>query len=322
MTHDLAWGQSRAVREAFLQTYNQSPFILTNKTLNQFDYPDHNGDPELVEITKNILLRQTGAKYKHVFLTVGATGAIIIALGLFKRRGFNECVTRKAPYYVKYPNMISASNMEHSKVCDSSKKQVCLLDLPSNPMGLINVPNNELYRRLILDGVYLNNVYKNIQIPIPTHSVMVGSYSKLLGLNGIRIGWLATNEDLLVPDIEDLVTSHYCGVSTAETILLKDAMLDLDWLRFETLSRYKLDSNRTEWSKLARFFDGNPIPEIGMFHYSHMDTKAKQIFERASILWTKGSLMGSNDDFARFNLGQTNEIIDSAVKSILQTDKI
>jgi selenocysteine lyase/cysteine desulfurase len=93
MKYDLGFGNSVAVRKAFLETYKGNFIVFTQDTLEQFDYPAHLGDPELIKTTKEVIKRQTGQKYKHVILTNGATGAINIVLNAYKSIGFDCCIT-------------------------------------------------------------------------------------------------------------------------------------------------------------------------------------------------------------------------------------
>jgi aspartate/methionine/tyrosine aminotransferase len=323
MKFDLAWGNSVAVREAFLNTYHGNPMVLAREELATYDYPTHEGDPALVEVTRQVIKRQTDQEYKHVFLTNGATGGVVIALRAYAQKGMEFCMTREAPYYGRYPSMIAATGLKQIEENPRYpiNTTVILLDLPSNPLGMISQIGPRGLATVI-DGVYMNRVYSQIMYGLPQHDAMVGSYSKLLGINGIRVGWLATNDDILAERFRDLVTAEYCGLSTASTDILLHTLQGLNWDRFEQYAKLKLDCNREEWVELERFFGGMPVPANGMFYYGPMDKKAQEIFEKAGIIWTKGSTMGTDDGFARFNLGQNNELIENAVKAVLKEDRI
>lgn len=322
MKFDLGWGNSVAVREAFINTYHGNPFYVSREELMGFDYPTHEGDPALVEITRQVIKRQTDQEYKHVFLVNGATGGVVIALRAYAQRGVQECLTRNAPFYVRYPSMIAASGLRQVQEDNfkANSSTVVLLDLPSNPLGLITQVG-PMGAPTIIDGVYLNRVYAPVFYGMPRHDVMVGSYSKLLGINGIRVGWLATNDNLLAERLKDLVTSEYCGLSQASTDILLHTMQGFDWDRFETSAKFKLDCNREEFSQLERFFQNTPVSDVGMFYYGPMDAKAQEIFTKANVTWTKGSALGTDDGFARFNMGAKNEVIEQAVRAILKADR-
>lgn len=324
---DLGWGNSVAVREAFLNTYHGNPLYVAREELMGFDYPTHEGNPELVHLTRSVIKRQTDQEYKHIFLVNGATGGVVIALRAYGQMGLTMCLTREAPFYVRYPSMIAASGLkhiQHKKDGWEDELEVHLVDLPSNPLGLMTdiYPPEKHDSAVIIDGVYLNNVYApKLYKSIPRHDVMVGSYSKLLGINGIRVGWLATNDDLLAARFKDLVTSEYCGLSQASTDILLHSLQGFDWDRFETSAKFKLDCNREEWSKLERFFGNTPVSDVGMFYYGPMDKTAQDLFTRANVYWTKGSALGADDGFARFNMGAKNEVLGKAVEAILKEDR-
>lgn len=324
MRIDLGIGNSVAVREAFIQSARCGAFF-SERDLLKFDYPSFTGDSKLIEITKEVILRQTGIAYKHVFLTSGATGGCVISLRAAGRLGIGGCKIRKPPYYTKYPSMIAAAglSMEYSPSC------VNLIDIPSNPLGYVDrLPTS---RFNIMDCVYYNNVYMdplkrslhrhNISADSDSH-LMVGSYSKLTGLNGIRVGWIATNNGALVKTIEDLVIAEYGGISTASQEILKQLIQFVDWYEFEILARNKLDLNRELFSKLEKYFGDTPVSPIGMFYYAPTDTACRNLLKKSNIEYTCGSTIGTSDEYGRFSLGNSNEITELAVKSILKNDSL
>jgi aspartate/methionine/tyrosine aminotransferase len=320
---DLSFGNSVAVRKAFLETYNGHMVVFSAHSLERFNYPERTGDPELIEITKQVIKRQTGQEYKHVMLTNGATGGVVIALRAYAQQGREFCHTRKAPWYTRYPGMIKAAGLAHDdqEIFTFDNQSVVLLDLPSNPLALIDNPYWDV--PTILDGVYFNKVYmRSTIVNVPRHDVMVGSYSKLTGVNGLRCGWVATNDDLLADRLGALITSEYCGLSAADTEILKTAMRDLNWDYFEEHARNYLDDNRESFSKLEKFFGGTKVADIGMFAYVPIDEQCRKLLEKTGIIWTKGSDMGTDDSFGRFNLGADPMILRRAVTAMLQTDKI
>lgn len=326
MKYDLGFGNSVCVREAFIETYHGNMIIFSSEGLSRFDYPERFGDPELIEITRKVIKRQTGMDKKHIYITNGATGAVTIALRAMKQRGYNICYTREAPWYLRYPSMIKASGLTHldgNKGIDT-KEGVILLDLPSNPVGItsVSIPNS-ITASMVLDGVYLNKVYTSgYYIPIPAHDVFCGSYSKLLGLNGLRVGWIATNDDLLAERLKELVMAEYCGISVASVEILKNVLFDFDWELFETTAKSYLNYNREQWTKLEKFFGGRPVRYDGMFYYGKIEPKVAKLLRNCGINWTKGSDLGTDDDWGRFNLGQDINTVRKAVNAIIRADRI
>jgi aspartate/methionine/tyrosine aminotransferase len=319
---DLGFGNSVCVRQAFLDCYHGNMVVFTQDGLSKMDYSDRYGDPELIEITRTVIKRQVGIEKKHVFLTNGATGAVTISLRAMKQRGKNICYTRDAPWYLRYPSMIRASGLiqlEENKGIDP-EEGVVLLDIPSNPQGFTSGIRFST-APTILDAVYFNRVYMaGYFVPVIAHNILCGSYSKLLGLNGLRVGWIATNDDLLAERIKDLIIGEYCSLSSASTEIIKNVLFDFDWDLFETIAKSNLDNNREEWSKLEKFFEGRPVTDNGMFYYGKMDSKCQDLLAKSGISWTKGSDLGTDDGWGRINLGQDCDLIRKAVAEVSRRD--
>lgn len=330
---DLTWGESVAVRQAFLEHTTCLPLTTGFSELENMNYTPFAGEENLIQHAARIIKRQTGQTYKHIFLTNGASGGCTIALRAHKHMGYDTMITNPPPYFPLYPSMAYAADLAHTteKECFSDWKDsnVVLLDSPHNPTGLHQgVPSWAMNCSVIWDAVYHNNVYSAILPGAPAHDVMVGSFSKLTGLNGIRLGWIATNNDLYADEIGKLLAPEYCGLSKPSVVVL-NALLDqfnVDpgywWTAFETAARYKLDLNREIWSELERFFAGTPVSANGMFYYAPMDSACKRLFEKAGVLWQSGTKCGTDDDFGRFNIGQDTKLVIDAMRAVLKADKI
>lgn len=319
-TFDLTWGSSKCVRDAFLDTYSGICSVFGVSELNDCNYPSHEGNEKLLELTKDVIFRQTGVKYRHILLTNGATGGVTIAMRAYSQAGHHVLCTRPAPFFTIYPSMIAAAGFtEHRQNLEVTPGSIFLIDSPSNPEGKFVRVGWDTFT--IWDAVYHNNVYTDGKQKSIWHDVAVGSYSKLTGLNGIRVGWVATNNSIVYERMKSLVTAEYCGISHADSTILLNCLDGIEWDIFELNARYRLDSNRTEWSKLEKFFDGQPVNSVGMFYYGKIDKSAKKLMEKAGVKYMPGSSLGTSDDFARFNLGQENKILKDAVKAILRVDK-
>lgn len=328
---DLAWGESCAVRDAFLKT-KCNAVTFDKSDLQNMGYPAHEGDPRLIELTKKIIKRNTGNDYKYILITNGATGAATIALRRFAINGGKTiCVTRPAPYFRLYPKMIDAAGLIHlwdvwpNLIEDNKHNLVYLVDSLSNPTGTFSQQAKDKYNNpIIWDAVYFGNIYAPGFHPQPQHDVLVGSYSKLTGLNGLRVGWIATNNERLYEDMRGLVTAEYCGISAASTKVILDTagrFTDLDWKFFETTAQKYLDYNREEFSKLEKYFGGKPVEPYGMFYYADVDSKCKELLEKSGIIWSPGSQLGTDDRFGRFNVGQDVQVVKEAVQAVLKNDK-
>lgn len=326
---DLSWGHAVCVRSAFLDHTTGTPVVFGLQELAGMDYPPHEGDPDLIWVARRVIERQVGTYFKHIILTNGATGGVTLALRAYKRIGYDIAFTRSPPYFPLYPGMIKSAGLKHrleGERKEPGDKPVALIDSPTNPEG-IAIEHSGIGMQIVWDAVYHSKVYTAGTYKPLACDALVGSFSKLLGLNGLRTGWIATNNELLYLRLKELATAEYCGLSSASTIillkLLRQFKDDRWWDQFEWSARYNLDYNRGDWSKLIKYFGGCEVSQNGMFYYSHMDGAAKKLLSKANIIWTPGSSLGvDHDDSGRFNLGQDCRIVRDAVKEVLKNDRI
>jgi len=326
---NLGWGESVAVRWAFIESLSGAPLMFDMDSLENMGYPAHEGDPDLIKLTKRIIKRNIGRDYAHVLITNGATGGVTLALRTYALLGRKECVTENPPYFRFYPDMIKQAGLQHKHMSaifrtHRPENPVFLVDSPSNPLGTFSSRVKVGHEKIVWDTVYFNKVYSPGRYPQPDHDVLVGSYSKLLGMNGLRVGWIATNDGLLYESLKRVVSAEYCGISVPSTkIILKTAgrFTDDHWETFENNAASWLNLNRAEWSRLEKFFGDTPTLSVGMFYYAPIDKHCKALLEKSGIIWSHGSQLGATDDFGRFNLGQDLAVIQKAVKTILKNDK-
>jgi aspartate/methionine/tyrosine aminotransferase len=324
--YDLSWGNAVCVRHAFLDGLALKTIFFSLNDVN-LNYTAHSGDARLVEITRKVIERQVGTTYEHIFLTNGATGGVTIAMRAYAQRGHKDLVTRDPPYFPIYPAMIKSAGLRHTLFCDPKnwENPVILWDSPSNPQGYVEQSLKAGHVPIIHDAVYHNKVYTYGNFKVMSSDILIGSYSKLLGLNGIRTGWIATNDPLLAERIKSLVEAEYCGLSSASNAVLLQVLKHYRsktfWESFETKARQNLDDNRTEWAILEKYFGEVPVYRVGMFYYAPIDKACKRLLKKANVTWTKGSSLGTDDDWGRFNIGQDREMIRDAVKEIIKNDK-
>src|SRR3989344_4989225 len=84
---NLGWGQSVAVREAFVK-FCKTSTIISPKDLMKYDYTAHDGQQALISITADVIMKTLGLSYKHIFITSGATGGCVIAMRAFRQSGY------------------------------------------------------------------------------------------------------------------------------------------------------------------------------------------------------------------------------------------
>src|SRR5271165_3984599 len=215
--YDMGWGESVCVRKAFLDECRHLPPILfSRKDMENLKYPSHEGEPELIELTKKLIKRHIGKDYPYVLITNGATGGVTIALRSFAiHRGSKAVITRQPPYFQFYPDMIQAAGMfqlhpSMKGYIDRYQKEVVyLVDSLSNPTAEFSeLQRDSAKSPIVWDAVYYGKVYAPGEHAQPAHDVLVGSYSKLTGLNGLRVGWIACHDYRGYENMKRLVTAE------------------------------------------------------------------------------------------------------------------
>lgn len=313
--YDLSWGDPVVVRE-ILNNYYKQPLSVID--IPNISYPPYHVDTELT------LLLQKITGYKHIIITAGTTGAINSVLRVLKAEGRTECITTE-PYFPFYPDIIKKCGMNHHTGYTANRlpphKKVRLMDIPSNPWGHIyNVTDTD--NNVVWDSVYANPVYMNTQISLSIqHRVSVSSLSKWLGLTGLRLGWIGTNNKEDFEKFYDDVLYETCGISILGQNLALDILKKVDLDSFSKEAGSRINMNREEFLKLQGFFDGQIIPVNGMFFPAWVDDKAIQIIDRANVKFIKLDTMGDST-LIRFNLAQNNKITRDAIKAIKTADRL
>lgn len=312
----LSFGDPVVVREVLNSLYTPK---LNLSAINEMGYPPYEGLPELVSQLKKML------NYNYVLVTSGTTSSLNFVLSALQRNEGRNIAVTNMHYFPYYPDIIKHANYVQEispfEKPLSEEKKVHLVDIPSNPWGNI-MSIKDLYNNVVWDSVYANPVYINTNIAFQIeHRVNVGSFSKMLGLAGLRIGWIATNNEEDYNLFYNEIKYKSCGTSTIAQDLIIDILQKLDMDSFLATARTKVNYNREEFLKLSSFFDGQVIPVNGMFYPVWVDDKGLAIIERAGVqcitLETKG-----NKSLIRFNLAQNNTITQKAVKAIKTADRI
>jgi hypothetical protein len=322
MKYDFGFGDSFAVRAA-LQAYNTlhtiSPFDCL--TYSYFGYPPIETEEQLRLKISNIIETLTGRKYPYILLTHGATGGINSILRYMKTQF--EYGEHDARYFIYYPEMFKQQGIIKS---EEGVKTFQLTSAPSNPEGAF-FNRNFSALNTVWDAVYYNPIYYYPSLLlhkyIPNHRVMVGSFGKLLGLNGLRLGWIATEDKFLYDYVvHDHVTENL-GLSTASINILKNILFKegFNLLDFCILANSYLEDNRTELAKLEKFFH-SPVNPNGMFWFTEADSKAQILLKNSEVKTIPGSLVGADDNFIRISLGQDRTLTRLMVKEVLKKDKI
>lgn len=319
-----SWGDTRGLRETLLSIYKDLSF--QGLPLEKYGYPPYDGDHDLIALTKGLIKSLTGIDYKYLIITPGCTSAVNIAIAAMKKP-YTQYVATRNLYYPRYPSMIEHVNeLKHLKGIEKAEPfDIILVDSPSNPLGEVGINNVTLSNDVIWDGAYHSPVYG---IPFGVNSVpkakaFCGSFSKFTGINGIRLGWLATDNIVIYNSAHEYAKGDFCGTSYPSQEIVKRILSDGDRLNtYYIKSKAMIDNNKCEILKLKNIFGQDDIPNFGMFAFFKTDDKMEKLFEKAGIEFTNGKDCGAMYQSVRINLGNSNEDTKEMVKRIINADKV
>jgi aspartate/methionine/tyrosine aminotransferase len=311
---DFGWGNPYFLLD-ILSTHKD--IVKTSALTRDCSYGPDAGNLELIAKTREIIRYTTGQEYKNVLITHGATGAINSALRFFKDTGIDKVRTTKFGYPF-YEEMIEKAGLERVRGLIAPRpphKSIALIDSPSNPEGLQTLLGSPLQD--IWDSVYHNKIYTDDLKIIPGHSIMVGSYSKLLGITGARVGWLATDCDFTYDAILKDTLHELATISLFSQGAVLSLLDNLDIEGVLATGKKDLDSNKTQVQKIEYIFDNQPVQKNGMFYLAQADKAALKLLERCKIKY-----VSLQENYIRLNMGQSKKIVNELALRIRKEDRI
>lgn len=326
--YDFSWGDTRALREIMSQAMS-SVGITANVPWHNFGYPAHEGDPDLILYTRKIVENLTGHEYKYILITNGATHALNAFIWALKIPGYgNQNLLTNKMYFLFYPGIATNHGLMHIPSDDLLCKNhdIAIVDSPSNPEGRIFSGGSSL--NTVWDAAYYTPAYCGVRTngqlkcvkSIPNHMAMAGSFNKLTGINGLRVGWLATDNISIYQNALEYIEHDICGVSYPSQHMALQIMKYIDLDKFYSDAKNIIDSNKTEIAKLGHIFGNQPIPQHGMFALFEIDKKLSKLLGKASVKFMPGSACGDTRNSARFNLSNSNQMTKEMIKAVLKAD--
>ena len=326
---NLGWGDPYFLLEILNKMYR--PSFGSTLAIQNCTYAPDIGEDLLVNQVKEITKHLTGESYKHILITNGATQALNTIMRSWEDRYDIQRVFTSQLGYPYYPMMVRKSHLSHCKVDLATYKRtsqdrgisdMLIVDSPPNPLGEQFFSNNDTIMGdkgiyIAWDAVYHNPIYNACPAIKPRHDVFVGSFSKLLGLTGARVGWIATNSDSDFRDFTPEALYENATVSKPSQKLIMDILSEVDLQTFMKFGKNSLDQNRQILHKISGLL-GSDVQEKGMFYCAEVDNKMFDLFYKANIHFIQFELEGKK--FIRLNIGQTSDILTKAVKAINKID--
>lgn len=314
MSLNFSWGNPIAVKDAFasLGVFSQ---IVEIKPY-QHEYISH--DPQkgiLEDILKEYLLQTMGKKY-HLMITPGGLSGVTIATDVLSADGRD--VEYDSLHFSFYQNALRGTPSDFP-----STGKVFVTASPSNPEGTIRNWRTPIGADIILDMAYGTLVYSKVPYIFPEHTIAVGSLGKTLGLPGLRLGWIATEDYSLLEKCWQHMLYKTIGYSSASYQMALALAPNNHFLTSATrLAGSCIDNNREEFQRLEFMTEERSVPENGMFWWTYPSKKMISYFEEIGLIWTPGEICGGSPGWIRLNLAHNRETTKAVVDLILKLDRI
>lgn len=287
-------------------------------------YPKIDGSPALVE--------QLQAHYpkKHFVVANGAKQAILAAFYAYKACGKLGVAHATEARWPSYPTLTKMSHLTWDTIpalgrdgYEVSDDDIRLITYPNNPG---REPSAKLLRQKwdIWDAAYASATYAFDPKRKPKAKIEIYSAAKLFGIPGLRVGWIATDDEQLATFAKEYVELTTSGVSNFSQAMAAGCL------------RYTAE-NPDKWNACMAGVDElicenaaivteleDFIPELksivetgrsGMFslinfNHPNFDPSA------AGVKLVPGSVCGLEEGWYRVSLGQTNEYTRKAVEAL------
>ena len=211
--------------------------IIINSANGMHRYMPNAGYPETRKQVADMLKKKSGLPFsvEHIIMTNGAAGGLNVALKTILNPGDEVIVLN--PYFVEYKFYIDyhggimklvdtnkdfTLNIDKIKTNITGRTKAIIVNSPNNPTGVIYSKSSleelsEILKKksdekgeaiyILADEAYREIIYDNLELPeIPTiypDTILIGSFSKSLGVPGERIGYIAICP--LAKDCDDLI---------------------------------------------------------------------------------------------------------------------
>lgn len=300
---DVSVGEPHIVRENLLKIFSVMPYEIPQVS-HMFEYPDPKGYKPLVQMLEE--------KHKApVIITNGAKQALGACFYALQKMGRLN-IAMSSPYWALIPPLVEMHGLNwftpNNAQCHIASEFGFLLLAPNNPDGftLSAVELMEEAQKLkdkgiplIHDAAYYTHVYLPQTHSLPSFGdVQVYSISKMLGLSGLRLGYVVCHNKEFYKLIQQYMEAMTVGVSIIPQIFLADLFKRMNSYPTLTQSFEGTSSNALAESKrivknidpeileVPQDFENTP----GMFGWFKVGPKAD--FEKSKVNFIDGALFG------------------------------
>jgi aspartate/methionine/tyrosine aminotransferase len=269
-----------------------------------------------------LLLSELKLKYpkKHIVITNGAKQALSAAFYAYQQIDQIKGIVHDAPYWPSYPTLAKLSGLTFNTKATLSKEIVCVTS-PNNPNG----SQPKWWRECdIWDAVYASQLYGHCEIP-SRHEVAIYSAAKLLGLSGLRIGWLVTSNKEIAKQAANYVEFTTSGVALPTQLYAGQCLAQMR----EACPYAALDKARADLLENGEIFkyylgdrvvtyEGVPGDGTGMFAWFSVEDPYyfNEALDRVNIRLVSGPACGGSEKHYRMSMGLEPVKTDEALSKL------
>lgn len=294
-------------------------------------YPSPKGHPALLD--------KVQAMYpgKHIVVANGAKQALASAMYALDKCYSKNTVVHEKPYWPSFPTIAMNAGCCFYSWGHDRKHETIIQTWPNNPNGM--APGVKAGEDIdIWDAVYATALYgyDHEVHGIPECKIMIESMSKCLGLSGLRLGWVVTED----PDLAryasqyvEITTSGVCVIAQeigAKMIPLVQSAQTFDEL--ERARRVLIANGELFTQHLLPYVDdyqGVPLNGTGMFAWFSVKKQFRELFhhglKEAKVHLVSGDACGMTNDYLdshpgwyRMSMGQPTAYIDEALTKLTE----
>jgi len=289
---------------------------------------------------------------ERIFITPGASGAFLLALGVSLNAGGEVLLSdpcypcnqnfirlfdgevKKIPVYAETDYQLSAELIQQNW---SDKSCAAVVASPSNPTGTI-IARDELKKLiatieekqgvLFSDEIYHGLVYEEgiaSALEFTDQAFVINSFSKFFGMTGWRAGWLVVPE-MYIEATEKLAQNIFISTASHSQYAALAAFEESTLQELEIRRQGFAQKRDFLYAELIRLGFKIPVKPAGAF-YIYADCSAftqdsqqfaQQLLEEQGVAVTPGKDFGCNesDKYIRFSYTTTRERIAEAMQRL------
>lgn len=291
--------------------------MLERPELRQYPYPA--GHKDLVSILSE--------RFKApVVVCNGAKQALAASFYAVHRADQLKLIRFRSPYWALLPPLVESMDLDWVDSLEGSRRSATLLVAPNNPDGWCS----ENFQKksegpLIHDGAYNTEAYlPKEKVLGPTGDLQVFSFSKMLGLPGLRLGCVVCHNEKYYDHLLQYMEASTVGVSNVSQEFLAQMFRNLNpnvFEEFNSQCRQSLTNAKNLLTQISPQILDVPKPESyhGMFAWCRVINA--EALQQSRVKFASGKPFGQ-EGFVRINLALDFNLLEEVVNRLNFYDKI